>query len=281
MAQTPEATNAQIVGAGPACLASACELARHSVAAGIIDQLVKSSKKSNALVIHARIVGSAQICWYFVLISLATINCFFTVLPSFSQTTQQVVTRPGDVLKEGRKLIDQRRYEEAVARFKQYCLMRPQESNGYFWSGITYDEMGNYSASEKSYRDALVRAENEGMDSAEIRTNLGNALLKQKKIDEAIEEYKRANEVDPLCALAKLNLGRAYIEKGDGASALSAIDKCADLHFKGLHVKYYRAKALLLLGRKDEAASLAKQLIMDLPEGSFKNDVRQEFSGII
>jgi tetratricopeptide (TPR) repeat protein len=200
---------------------------------------------------------------------------------AFAQTTQQVVTRPADVLKEGRRLIDQRRYEDAISRFKQYCLMRPHESNGYFWSGITYDEMGNYSASEKSYRDALVRAENEGMDSAEIRTNLGNALLKQHKTDEAIEEYKKANEVDPMYALAKLNLGRAYIEKGDGASALATLDKCGELHFKGLHIKYYRAKALLLLGRKDEAGSLAKQLIMDLPDGAFKNDVRQEFSNII
>lgn len=200
---------------------------------------------------------------------------------AFAQTTQQVVTRPADVLKEGRRLIDQRRYEDAISRFKQYCLMRPHESNGYFWSGITYDEMGNYSASEKSYRDALVRAENEGMDSAEIRTNLGNALLKQHKADEAIEEYKKANEVDPMYALAKLNLGRAYIEKGDGASALATLDKCGELHFKGLHIKYYRAKALILLGRKEEAGSLAKQLIMDLPEGAFKNDVRQEFSSII
>jgi tetratricopeptide (TPR) repeat protein len=200
---------------------------------------------------------------------------------ALAQTTQQVVTRPADVLKEGRRLIDQRRYEDAISRFKQYCLMRPHESNGYFWSGITYDEMGNYSASEKSYRDALLRAENEGMDSAEIRTNLGNALLKQHKADEAIEEYKKANEVDPMYALAKLNLGRAYIEKGDGASALATLDKCGELHFKGLHIKYYKAKALLLLGRKEEAGSLAKQLIMDLPDGAFKNDVRQEFSSII
>lgn len=214
-------------------------------------------------------------------IALITVLSNSTINPAFAQTAQQVVTRPADVLKEGRRLIDQRRYEDAISRFKQYCLMRPHESNGYFWSGITYDEMGNYSASEKAYRDALLRAENEGMDSAEIRTNLGNALLKQRKMDEAIEEYKKANEVDPLYALAKLNLARAYIEKGDGALALATLDKCGELHFKGLHIKYYRAKALLLLGRKDEAGSLAKQLIMDLPDGAFKNDVRQEFSSIL
>ena len=193
----------------------------------------------------------------------------------------QLGSRSTDVLKEGRKLIDQRRYEDAISRFKQYCLMRPQDSAGYFWSGITYDEMGNYSASEKSYRDALERADHEGMDSAEIRTNLGNSLLKQHKTDDAISEYKRANEVDPLYGLAKLNLSRAYIEKGDGASALTALDKCGDLHLKGLHIKYYKAKALLLLGRKDEAGSIAKQLILDLPDGSFKNDVRQEFQSVI
>lgn len=214
-------------------------------------------------------------------IALFTLAFQCSLLSVLAQTTQPAPARPADVLKEGRRLIDQRRYEDAISRFKQYCLMRPQESNGYFWSGITYDEMGNYSASEKSYRDALLRAENEGMDSAEIRTNLGNALLKQHKTDEAIEEYKKANEVDPLYALAKLNMARAYIEKGDGASALATLDKCGELHFKGLHIKYYRAKALLLLGRKEEAGSLAKQLIMDLPEGAFKNDVRQEFSSII
>lgn len=193
--------------------------------------------------------------------------------------TQQV--SPEQVLKDGRKLIDQRRYEEAVVRFRQYCLMRPAEANGYFWSGVTYDEMGNYSASEKSYRDAITRAENEGMDSAEIRTNLGNALLKQRKLDDAIAEYKRATEVNPLYALSYLNLARAYIEKGDGHTALAMLDRCDELHFKGLHFKYYKAKALLLLDRKEDASALAKQLIIDLPDGSFKNEVKEEFKMLI
>ena len=194
---------------------------------------------------------------------------------------QQLPQTAEAVLKDGRKLIDMRRYEDAVIRFKQFSSMRPNDPIGYFWSGITLDEMGNYSGSEQAYREAASKADRQGMDSAEIRTNLGNALLKQNKVDEAIDSYKKAIEVNPLYAVAYLNMGRAQIEKGDATGALTSLNRCEELRFKGPHLAYYKAKALIAQGKKDEASVLVKRLLQDLPEGTFKNDVRQEFSAVL
>ncbi len=49
----------------------------------------------------------------------------------------------------------------------------------------------------------------------EARNNLGNALLRMGKIDEAIAEYRQALRLDPAYANAYFNLGNAFRSQGD------------------------------------------------------------------
>lgn len=198
---------------------------------------------------------------------------------------QAPLSAPGlsaeQVLKDGRKLLDQRQYDAALSRFQQYCSIRPSSAIGHFWVGITFDEMANYGKSEQAYRDGIAVAERNGMDSAELRTNLGNALFKQNRVDEAIESYDKAININPMYALAHLNLARAEIEKGKGEFALHALQRCEELRYKGPHLSYYKAKALVLLGRKEEAAVVIKRLLQEIPEGVFKQDLLKEFGSIL
>ncbi|MBX9723532.1 MAG: tetratricopeptide repeat protein [Candidatus Obscuribacterales bacterium] len=184
-------------------------------------------------------------------------------------------------LKQGRQLIDMGRLQDALRTFQIYTGMKPQDASGYFWMAVCYDEMGNLPASTQAYRDSISRAEQNAMDSCEIRMNLGNVLLKQNEFDQAIENYKRALEVNPQYSLAELNLGRAYIAKGDFQSGLAALTKCEELHFAGPQLPYYKAKALMGLGRKDEAAVIVLRLLQDLPPGNHKISIQQEFQSCL
>jgi tetratricopeptide (TPR) repeat protein len=181
------------------------------------------------------------------------------------------------ILRRGTQMIDGGQLPRALALFQDYCNQKPQEPSGYFWMGVCYDEMKNYTAAVQAYRDALARAEQSTMDSAEIRTNLGNALLKQNEIDQAIASYTRALEINPLYGLAELNLGRAFLAKQDFQAALSAFDRCNDLHLAARQLPYYRAKALWGAGRKDEAAAVIQRLLQNFPDGEAKDAVEQEF----
>jgi tetratricopeptide (TPR) repeat protein len=181
------------------------------------------------------------------------------------------------MLRRGTQLIDSGRLNDALALFQDYCARAPQDPSGYFWMGVCFDEMNNSTAAVKAYRDAASKAEQTAMDSSEIRTNLGNALLKLNEIDQAIESYKRALELNPLYGLAELNLGRAFIARNDFQSALAAFDKCDEMHVSVRQLPYYRAKALLQAGKKDEARATVQKFLQDFPAGETRTAIEQEF----
>lgn len=184
-------------------------------------------------------------------------------------------------LRRGTQMIDAGKLPEALSIFQDYTRSRPEDPTGYFWIGVCFDEMSNFKNAVIAYQEAISRAEQKAMDSCEIRMNLGNALLKDNDIDQAIEAYKRALEVNPSYGLALLNLGRAYIAKANYPAALSAFDKCEELHFNPRQVPYYRAKALLALGRKDEACALVQRLLLDTPPGASRTDLEREFQSCL
>lgn len=201
--------------------------------------------------------------------------------PASSQQVPGMGATPAQILRKGTQLIDAGRLQEALNVFQEYCQNRPGDGRAYFWMGVCYDEMGNLLAATQAYHDGITKAEQNGMDSTELRMNLGNVLLKQNQADLAIEAYKRALEINPAYGLAELNLGRAYIAKGDFKSALASFDKCNELRFNARQLSYYRAKALLGLGRTDEAAVIVQRLLQDFPEGSAKADIQREFQSCL
>jgi len=201
--------------------------------------------------------------------------------PAVAPSPSQPVSANTALLRKGTQLIDAGRLNDAIALFSDYCRNRPQDASGFFWLGVCYDEMNNYQGAIQAYNDAIMRSQQSGMDSSEIRTNLANTLLKTNDIDQAIGVYKKALEINPLYALAYLNLGRAYLAKKDFDSAIKMFDKCDELHFTARQLPYYRAKALLALNRKEEAAATLQRLLLDLPEGETKKSIQTEFASCL
>jgi tetratricopeptide (TPR) repeat protein len=178
-------------------------------------------------------------------------------------------------------MLDQGRREDALDLFARYNQFRPGDPEGLFWQAVALDECGRTAEAAQIYKAAAEDAEDQDLASAEIWTNLGNVYLKTGKIDEAIASYLKASSIDPELVPAKLNLARAQIEKGDCLSALESLNRCTDLHYNGPQLFYYRAKAFLKLGRPEEAAAHVNKLLMQLPEGPRKTDVKREFGFLL
>lgn len=167
---------------------------------------------------------------------------------------------------------------QAIELIQQFVAMQPLEPEGYFWLGLAYDELDQPDQAIAAYRKAVTQALIVGMDCAELHTNLGNALLKGAKLDEALVEFQRAIELDPKSSAARLNLARTLIAKQQGQEAIDALNKCNPKTTPQAQLHYYRAKAFLLLGKSQEAQAEGSQSMRFVQDANAREAIAKEFN---
>ncbi len=182
---------------------------------------------------------------------------------------------------QARQMVKNGEGAHALPLVQEFINARPSEPEGYFWQGVILDNINRNEDALSSYRDGFQKVVEAGMDSAELRMDGANDLMKLGKVDEAIEQYKRARDIDPGVALVNLNLGRAYIERGDYDSALKCFQKCDELHFQPLQLAYYKAKAYRKLGRVEDARAQVNVAISQTSDRNVSQRIRQEFADIL
>jgi tetratricopeptide (TPR) repeat protein len=189
---------------------------------------------------------------------------------------------PWLMLNQARALLQQAQPQQALNLATEFVRLKPLEPEGYFWQGVALDNLGRTQPALRSYEIGIQQTLKAGMDSAELRMNAGNALLKLGRLDDAIVQYRRAVEIDPGLALAHLNLGRALVEKGDVEGALECFQRCEDLHFKPYQLSYYRAKAFVRAGRIADAKAQVVTALSKLDKTSTVSArLQQEFSSVL
>lgn len=99
----------------------------------------------------------------------------------------------------------------------------------------------------------LALAAQTATSSAAQHVHAGIEADQQRRIDDAIAEFKKATEEDPKLAPAFLDLGQAYLEKRDYASAVPPLKRALELNpsIEGAH--QLLGYALLAQGYADEA----------------------------
>src|SRR5262249_8932185 len=99
---------------------------------------------------------------------------------------------------------------------------------------------------------------------APAHNNLGNALSRQGKVDEAIAAYRKAIENDPKLAGAHYNLGTALGRQGKLGEAIAEFRKAIELDPKSALAHCNLGIALSMRGNRDEAlAELRKAVELD------------------
>jgi tetratricopeptide (TPR) repeat protein len=205
--------------------------------------------------------------------------------PAVLPVPQAAVTNAvWNVLQSGCQLLRNGEAVQALPLIQQFIAANPLEPEGYFWQAVALDKLHEFDHALQAYSKALTESTKVGMDSAELRMNVGNVLLKQGKTSQAIVQYQRAAEVDPGLPLVQLNLGRALLAQNDTAGALACFQRCEALHFEPVQLPYYRAKALLLAGRPEEARQQVRQALAKLPletNDGVKEKIKQEFAELL
>ena len=90
-------------------------------------------------------------------------------------------------------------------------------------------------------------------DDAEVRNNLGNALLQKGQVDEAVVYFRSALELKPDLAEARDNLGNAALQKGDVDEAIAQYQKALGIKPDYAGACYNLGHALFQKGQVDGA----------------------------
>lgn len=118
-----------------------------------------------------------------------------------AQSVRSLNNKGVDLYKEGK-------FADSEVNFKKGTLKKPKNFETNFNLGDAYYKQGRYDDAIKSYRSALSETENTEQ-KAKVYHNIGNSLLKDKKIKPSIEAYKNSLKLNPKDEETKYNLSYA------------------------------------------------------------------------
>jgi len=158
---------------------------------------------------------------------------------------------------EGVRLLQQARYQEALAEFQQAARIDPQNADAYYNLAATYHRLGklenrpNYlEQAELLYQQCLDRAP----DHVDCHRGLAVLLCEQGRAQEAIRLLQGWVDRQPRSADARIELARLYDELGDKNSAVENLLAC-------LAIDADNPRALTALGKlREEAGQHAQAL---------------------
>jgi tetratricopeptide (TPR) repeat protein len=149
------------------------------------------------------------------------------------------------------------RRDEAIASYREALLHQPGNLDVQIQLGILLGECGDLAGEEAQYRLVLRQAPGADPDVARVqvdaRFKLANLLVRRKRLDDAISEFRQVLRQRPDFAAAHLHLGAALFDR----SAFEESERC---YREALRLDPAYAEAycnlgglLIKLGRLDEA----------------------------
>ncbi len=150
---------------------------------------------------------------------------------------------------EGNELLNKREFAAAEEKYRQAVALSPEQEDLHYNLGIALARQGKVEEAKKHYEKALELFP----DYAEAQNNLGNLLLSQNKMDEAIALFRKAIENSPENASFRNNLGTALARRQMVAEATAEFQEAVRLAPDYAEARVNLANALLATGKPDEA----------------------------
>lgn len=114
-------------------------------------------------------------------------------LPDFDTTDVPDGLSALECYKEGKKLYNEARYDEAIAYLTKACQLDDEFGKAYFQLGLAYQELGDSDGAVEVYEKAVVLMP----DSFWAHNNLGLACINTGNYERAVEVLETALTLDP------------------------------------------------------------------------------------
>lgn len=122
-------------------------------------------------------------------------------------------------LKKCAVYLRQNRYDLAEQECRAALRVDPDSAMALVNLGVVHFNLQRNEAAESAFRLALT-LDNDEVASAYAHNNIGNVMRRRRRWDEALGEYLEALQWKDDYAVAAMNAGDAYLEKGDRAKAV-------------------------------------------------------------
>ena len=117
---------------------------------------------------------------------------------------------PDQLLKNGLKLFESKRFEESIEKFKEVIKIDPNSVNSYLYWGVALWKLGKFEEAIEKFK-WIIKI---NPTRAGVYYIIGVTLSKLEKFEEAIEKYQEVIKIDPNHADAYYNWGIALKELG-------------------------------------------------------------------
>lgn len=156
----------------------------------------------------------------------------------------------------GRLLQQGGRWGEAATHYEHAANLFPNHPQIAATLGQIYQRANRFADAEAQYRRAL-----EYRPRAPYFVQLGMVLLRQERVDEAVEAFEKAISINPNLAAAYGNLGNAEQKRGNIEAAASAYERASALNPKDALSYVSFGMARMKLGHAREAAEIFERTL--------------------
>jgi len=121
---------------------------------------------------------------------------------------------------EAKKFIREDGFENAVRVLQQIVNLFPEDLEGWYYLSISLVEINNFVEAEAAIKSALKL----DSENADFRIHLGLVQIRQDRLEEGIESYKKALEFDSKSVYALIGLTECYLDNDDLTRAKANVD---------------------------------------------------------
>jgi len=120
------------------------------------------------------------------------------------------------------------KYGKAIAEYRKTIAINPDFIEAHRCLGEVYNDEGFYEEAIEQFKKVLEKKTS--FKYADVLNNIGIAMEKLDKEEDAAEKYKKAIEVNPSYGEALYNLSRYYHRKKSNEKAMENIKKALEIY---------------------------------------------------
>lgn len=129
----------------------------------------------------------------------------------------------------GRTKYNENRFQEAIHAFEECLQLDAKNTKAQANLGLALEGLGRADDALAAYRKAIIMQGQDTTKTAEPFIDLGNLLLQQNQIDDAIENLIKAREISPQDPRVYESLGKAYLRLNKFAEAKTELEQAVAL----------------------------------------------------
>ena len=139
---------------------------------------------------------------------------------------------------------------------------KPKQDLVFYNLALVYERMGNTALAVQNYKKAYSANPNDFLSCI----NLGNLAAKEKRWDEALDWYKKAEAIESEVEGVHANIGGVYVAQGNFDEAEKAFDRALEINAENIETLHNKAILLAMKKQFREALEINKKVLQLAPD---------------